>query len=70
MYPAPLHVVTALFSYATQSRSGSLPAPPPHEATGHRGSRKGKPLVGGRAGSRQGLEEKKRLEEAQTVNKY
>ena len=44
--------------------------PPPHEATGHRGSRKGKPLVGGRAGSRQGLEEKKRLEEAQTVNKY
>lgn len=46
------------------------PAPPRHEATGHRGSRKGKPLVGGRAGSRQGLEEKKRLEEAQTVNKY
>lgn len=67
MYPTPLHVVMAIFSYATQSRSGSLPR---HEATGHRGSRKGKPLVGGRAGSRQGPEEKKRLEEAQTVNKY
>lgn len=25
MYPAPLHVLTAIFSYATQSRSGSLP---------------------------------------------
>lgn len=42
VYPAPLHVVTATFSPVTQSRSGSLPP----EATGHRGSRNRRRVMG------------------------
>lgn len=57
VYPAPLHVVMAIFSYATQSRSGSLPR---HEATGHReGVPKGKAAGGGKGGKQAGPGRKK-----------
>lgn len=52
-----MHVVMAIFSYATQSRSGSLPR---HEATGHReGVPKGKAAGGGKGGKQAGPGRKK-----------